>query len=497
MEEVRLFRPVIAGQLNADSNTIVAAWQRIAGAQSYVLQVSRDTFRTVDITMNVDTNVVAIKKLLFNQLYQLQVKALASDTILNSRWSPLGAIRTSSSILKVPAIDDITFNSVRVRWTNKGAPVTAIKIIKSADSSVVAQETLSAIDIMNEFKVINGLQAQTKYTVLLYSGTDIRGSVDFNSKAPFTGSVIDLTGFSGRPSLLADTLAVIPSGSTILLKRGETYNIATTINLNKSLIVMSGPDLSTNMQAKIFFTNNFNFTAGATIDSIEFNDVHMYSDNYSSRYLFNTTNSANVGKIKLMNSRVEIFRGILRLQSGTTTVSNFIINNSIIDSVAGFGVLTVGVASCKVETISFVNSTFYKIEKLIASVQNSTSVLLESCTFNEAPLGNNTYLIDYSTSPTNNVTNGISIMNCIFGTGKNSSGAFSVRGFRAGSATAINAGNNFRTSDYVSGGNDFPSIITSNRSSIQLWQDPKNGNFKIADVTFPGRSTAGDPRWRL
>src|SRR6478735_3633362 len=117
----RHFRPVIEGQLSADSNTIVSAWQKIAGAKSYVLQVSRDTFRTIDATIKTDTNSVEIKKLLFNQLYQLQVMAIAPDTVLNSRWSYLGAIRTLSSILKVPAIDDITFNSVRVRWTTKGA----------------------------------------------------------------------------------------------------------------------------------------------------------------------------------------------------------------------------------------------------------------------------------------------------------------------------------------------------------------------------------------
>jgi hypothetical protein len=183
--ESRLFRPVIEGQLSADSNTIVAAWQKIAGAKSYVLQVSRDTFRTVDVTINTDTSSVEIKKLLFNQLYQLQVKAVAPDTVLNSRWSPLGAIRTLSSILKVPAIDDITFNSVRVRWTTKGAAVSSVKIVKTADNSVASQVNLSASDITNEFRVITGLQADTKYTIFLYSGTDVRGYVDFSTKAPF------------------------------------------------------------------------------------------------------------------------------------------------------------------------------------------------------------------------------------------------------------------------------------------------------------------------
>src|SRR5688500_7082135 len=75
LEPSRLFRPVRAGELSADSNTIVASWQKIAGATNYVVEVSRDTFRTIDLSLSVDTSEAVVKKLLFNQLYQVQVKA--------------------------------------------------------------------------------------------------------------------------------------------------------------------------------------------------------------------------------------------------------------------------------------------------------------------------------------------------------------------------------------------------------------------------------------
>ncbi|MBC7901936.1 MAG: fibronectin type III domain-containing protein [Gemmatimonadaceae bacterium] len=490
----RLFRPVLAGQLSADSNTIVAEWQRIGGAKSYMVQLSRDTFRTVDLSMQMDTNVLVAKQLLYNQLYQVQVRANAPDSAFNSKWSYLGAVRTLSSILKNPAVDDITFNSVRVKWTTKGAPVTSVKILKTLDSSVAVQSALSPADRTNELIVMGGLQPAVKYTIMLYSGLDLRGYVDFNTKAPFSGTVIDLTGITGRPSVLADTIPIVPSGSTILLKKGLTYNIASAINLNKTLIIISAPDLSVTQQAKIYFTSNFNFAAGATIDSIEFNDVHMYSDNWASRYVFNTTNSATVGKLKFMNSRVEMFRGIVRLQSGTTTVNNFICFNSTLDSLMNYGVLTAGVATCKVDNFLLQNSTIYKAEKVIASSSVANSDTIESCTFNDAALGNGSYYIDYNA---NLVANGITVTNCIFGTGRNSAGAFAVRDFRAGAGTPVSAVNNLRTADHVSSGGDLPGISTYNRPSTQLWLDPANGNFQILDNTFPGRSTAGDPRWRL
>jgi hypothetical protein len=234
--------------------------------------------------------------------------------------------------------------------------------------------------------------------------------------------------------------------------------------------------------------------ANATIDSLEFNDVYMYSDNYTSRYIFNTTNSASVGKIKFVNSRMEIFRGIMRLQSGTTSVGSYIINNCMVDSVQGYGVLTAGVATCKVDNISFTNSTFYKLEKFISSSSASTSVLVDACTFNEAPAGNNSFYIDYNA---NNVTSGITVSNCIFGIAKNVTGTLTVKDLRASAATIISASNNFRTSDHVSTGNDLPNIVIYNRLSTELWVSPPAGNYKINDITFPGRSTSGDPRWRI
>lgn len=489
----RIFRPQKAGELLADSNTIVASWLRVADAKSYMVQISRDTFKTVDATITTDSSAAVIKKLLFNQLYQVQVKAIAPDTSRNSNWSFIGAVKTLSSILKIPGVDDITFNSIRVRWTTKGAPVSSIRIVKTADGSVVSNVNLTPSDVTNEYKIISGLTPDTRYTIFLYSGADERGYVDFNSKAPFSGTVIDLTGISNRPGVLADTLPVIPSGSTILLKRGEQYNISSSFAINKSLTITSAPDLSTTAQAKIFFTSNFAFAAGANIDFVEFNDVFLYSDNYSSRYVFNNTNSANVGSLRFLNCKAEIFRGFVRLQSGALNLSNLVINNSIIDSIGNFGMINIA-ASSKIENISFTNSTFYKIEFLVSSAQNSTSVIVDNCTFNETPLGSNSrYFFDYGSL---NVANGISISNSLFGIGKNSNGAFTVKGVRAGSSTVISGTNNYRTADYVSGGNDIPNITTSNRTSVQLWQAPASGDFKIMDATFPGRNSTGDPRWR-
>ena len=175
--------------------------------------------------------------------------------------------------------------------------------------------------------------------------------------------------------------------------------------------------------------------------------------------------------------------------------NNYVVDNCVIDSIAGYGIITVDNTTVKADNISITNSTIYKAEKFITSSKQtagSSSVVVANCTFNETLVGSN-ILIDYGSFT---VTNGITVSNCIFGTVK--SGGTNQRDVRASASTTVNAPNSYRTSDYISAGaaNDFPGVITYTKSSTQLWQDPINGNFKIIDGSFPGRTNTGDPRWR-
>ena len=496
-EPVRLFRPP-SGQLSTLNNTIVVNWQDIKGAASYILQVSRDTFRTIDYSFNLDTNAFVVPNLRWNQLYQLQVKAIAEDTSLNSGWSSLGGIKIpkfAAWIHEEPTSNQSTDEAIKVNWRSGGDAVTSIKVLKASDSSLVKEVPLDNTDNTNKYKIISGLSGSTSYVVFLYSGTTDRGWENYTTKTPLAGTLIDLRNITGRPSVLSDTIPSIPSGSIVLLKRGNTYNISSSVSLSKSIMITNGDDLLVPEPATLFFTSNFNFVAGSTIDSIVFKGLTLRSDNYGSRYVFNTTNGATVGSMKFLNSRIEIFRGIVRLQSGATTVNNFIVDNCILDSLSNYGVLTVDNISCKTDNISITNSTIYKAEKVITSTKQtagSVSVRLENCTLNETVTGTNAY-IDYGST---NVSAGITVANCIFGVAK--AGGTVIRDIKAGTSTSVNASNNYRTSDYISAGsaNDLPNVMTYTKPSTQLWQDPVNGNFKIIDNAFPGKANSGDPRWR-
>ncbi len=498
-EAPRLFRPVIKEALESNGNWIRASWQVINGSASYTAEISTDSFKTVAATVKIDTNVHLFENLYWDKLYQVRVKANAADTVKSSKFGDLGTIKTARfpTILNIPAISEVNDNSVKVSWTTSGAAVTEVRILLAADSSVIKTAILIPIDVTNAYKLVSGLNASTPYIIFLYSGTTVRGWANFTTKAALTGALIDLRGITGLPNILADTIPDVASGSIILLKRGETYNISATINLSKTITFMAGDDLLNPAKPIIYMPANFNIVAGSLIDSIVFNGVVLRGSDYASKYVFNINVACTIGKVRFENCLAEIFRGVMRTQSQPAIIGTFEVNNCIVDSIAGYGLLTVDVATSKADVIKVTNSTFYKTEKVITSRNNSISVFIDNCTFNESPLGNSSsYYVDYNTAGTNNVTNGITVNNCIFGIGKNSAGAFTVRDARANAATAINATNNYRTSDHLSAGNDFPSIIPHTKTAAQLWQNPMGGDFKIIDNTFPGRSSTGDPRWR-
>ena len=493
----RLFRPVLKEDLQSDGNWISVLWQPIKDAASYTIQLSKDSFQTVLASATVDSNYHVFENLNWEQLYQLQIRANAQDSSKNSRFSDIGAIKTPRfpSILNVPGTSDKSDNAVRISWTNSGATVTDIKILQASDSSVVKEVTLSSTDVSNEYRIVSGLTGSTDYIVYLYSGTTVRGWANFKTTAPLSGNIIDLREIEGRPAVLKDTLGVIPSGSIVLLKRGEEYSISSATNLDKSVTIMSGTDLLNPSQAVITLSANFNITSGSNIDSIVFKDVHLVGTDYASKYVFNINTACNVGKVSFDACHIEIMRGVMRTQSQPAIIGTYMINNCIIDSIAGYGIITVDVASSQVSDIIIQNSTIYKAEKIITSKNNSNSVTIENCTINEAPRGGN-YTIDYSTSGSNNVTAPIVIKNCIFGIGKDNAGNRTVNGYRVGSSTTLDVSGTYYTADRLAATSELPSLIPYTKNSTELWQDPFNGDFKIIDGSFQGKANAGDPRWR-
>jgi hypothetical protein len=483
------------------------------GKLTYTIEISKtQTFQTIDFTATVDTTVVTVNntQIAVRQPYWVRVKALANGSQAESKWNTSTAtfmILGEQFFLPIGA-NDLIDNAVILRWrTTPG--LTKITLAQGTNPAV--DYPLDATDLANTFKQINGLTPNTAYTAQLYAGTLFKGILTFTTRAALAGSVIDLRGITGVPTILADTIPDVAAGSIVVLKKGQTYTIPASMDIPRTITIMPGFDFS-NAETKIFMggaagnATSFNIPAASNIDSIVFKDLTLYSDGYGAKYVFNISRQCNINKIKFDNCKAEIFRGVCRLQTAAVILKDYIVNNCIMDSLSNYGVLTVDNVLCKVDNITLTNSTFWKAERIIVSRSNSVSIKIDNCTFNEAPSGNS-YFINYLDGSTlNKVTAGITMTNCILGIGKTTttSSVRTVRGIRADAS--ITASNNYKTSDFTyvpipdpnPNGEPFPipTLLNYAGTSEQLWQSPYTGNFKIIDNSFAGRNTAGDPRWR-
>jgi len=489
----RLFRPTIDGSLTADGNYITASWQKVTGAVTYTVQVSRDTFKTIDQSYTIDSVHITFLNLQWEKLYQVQVRANAGDSLKSSKMGTLGAIKTPKfpTILNTPGVSDLTDVAVRVSWTTSGAAVTTVKILKASDSSVVTTVNLTATDVSNANTIVNGLTPNTAYIIFLYSGTSVRGWANFSTKATLTGNVIDLRNVSGPASVLFDTLPKISAGSTVLLKRGETYTTpSSAYTFTQTVTIMTGTGFSGG-PARISLANNFD--ASGTFDSIHFENLTFVQAGAS--YVMNIGNVAQIGKITFESITTEgVFNNaFIRLKTSGDVISNLVINNSVIDSVgllAKYPIVYAGTPNMVFTNVQVTNSTFNSIYYFVRQDNTvpASSLNISNCTFNDF-INQAGYFVKYTTFPSN-----FTISNTIFGKTTDKTSA----NFMSSSAPVVFS-NSYYTNDCIFSANPITAFSSGlsayANASTNLFTDPSTSNFKIKDNTFGGKSSAGAPRW--
>ncbi len=522
-ERTRLFRPVLNEELTAELNTIIVNMGKIKEATSYTLEVSRDTFRTIDYTIEADTNYIVINEevlngdqLFWNTLYQVRATAHAIDPQYDSKESDLGNVRTERfpSILNVPTSADVIDVAARVTWQPIGAPVTKIKVFSATDlklTNPLAERTVSQSEQQAGVAIVTGLTPATTYQLAIYSGADggtLRGwefyttlaaGVDLNDP-----NVINLTE-NEDPDAVKNAVATATNGQIIVVKKGVLYNLPSD-PLDKSITIRGSLGFGSE-KAVLFTTGNWNIAGGATIDHIRFIDVELRGEDIGGDYVFNPNNSdlTMVNELKFDDCIINTFRGIIRIR-GKVFINNYIINNSIVHHIGNYGIFTTdtdGEGNAAFDNIALTNSTFSKINSFMTSRQNAKSLVIDACTMNElaAPDGI-VFRWRGTDGERSNVLNGISITNTIWGPAwdEGQSGNLNVRGIYDGlEATNFNIVNTYATSDFGFTANSeipgFPSL-RYNGTPKDLWVNPDGLNFNFKDSGFAGKFDSGDPRWR-
>lgn len=465
---------------------------------TYTVEISQDSlFSTPGQSFSTDTSAITIHQgpLVIRKVYYARVRTDGRDTATSSHWLYSKGFSITGEQLFLPVADSNLIDRAVILYWKPTAGLTKLTFVSGGVTRTIP---LSAEQSLAGRLQVDTLTPATTYTVEIYKDDASKGILHITTKAAVaTGpNVVDLSGIIGVTSVLQDTLPKVPAGAIIILRKGEQYVINQPFDISSAISFVSEISFD-NRLPQIYFENNFNFATGSVVDSVVFKDISLRSNSYTGRYVVNANKVATVGKVVFESCRIEVFRGVFRLQTsaaGGTQVRDLVVKNCVVDSIADYGLVHVSNAACAIQNITVQNSTVYKAEKLLVSAQTSNSVVLSNCTFSEVPQGGGTvYLVDYNT--TNNVTNGISLKNCIVGVGLNNGGSVTVRGIRAGTGTSISAGGSYTTSDYVAAANPIVGLTVYTGKMTDLFKDPYNGNFKLIDGKFAGSGTAGDPRW--
>ncbi|WP_109743736.1 DUF5123 domain-containing protein [Arcicella aurantiaca] len=529
VQQTRLFMPVLKKDLSVLNNTIIVNMAGAKTATGYAIEVSRDTFKTVDYKINADTNYVVVNEkllkgesLFWNTLYQVRATALAADAIYNSKVSDLGSVKTDKfpSILIVPTSADLLDVSARVKWNiSTGIKVAKVKVFAKTDlklANPLASYDVSDADQKTGITIVKKLLPETTYQLAIYDATGkvqgwdnyttIKQAVDTKQS-----NVIDLSE-SDDPTALNTALSNAVDGGIIVLKKGATYTMPTTA-FTKSVWITSAYGFGE--QKTIITTSGGGVIAdGSTIDYIRFSNVEIKGADIGASYVFNP-DRASVTLLKELtfdNCILSNMRGVLRMRT-KFFLTNFNIKNSIVYQIGNYGILTTdtdGTGMAAVDNIAIQNSTFSKINIFLTSRQSSKSVLISDCTLNEVGSNTNTSVLLFNwrgtTAATNNVTNGIKISNCVWGGAWDQAGTPTAVSIRAKSATSL-ATTNFTventyglsTLTFVAGTEitGFPTTVYA-KTATDLWVSPNADlNFNFKDLGFAGRKDTGDPRWRI
>lgn len=501
-EPPKLFRPQFT-DITSSGNWIRATWHKYEGAKSFIVELSLDEFQTEPVASAVvDTTFYTFEDLLWDTEYQIRIKSVGA--VVQSDYFLKSGIKTSDYPTKLinPASDDAIDVGIRVKWQIDDVAYTKIEITNTND------EVLQVIDLTPEEYakgelIVSQLDPVKTYRVKAYTDNEYKGKKTFVTLAAqeFEGTVVDLRDMDPTEAATLITtsyLNELEGNTTIVLAGGVSYTINGVAFNDKAVKFVTG--YSFKGMAVLSIDKEFSFTKEVTTPKIEFENVYLTAagdvddstSNYGNKYIFNYNGTGGAGLINFENCHLKYFRGVCRLR-GATVIEKAVINNCIVERIAGYAVFCIDDANSTLKDISLTNSTFYFADRVLTVSKSSktSTVLIRECTFCNTPQTGG-YLCDFTNQSPN-----ITIEKNIFGPGKANEG---TRYFNAGAGASITSTGNYGTTDYLEFTNDqgvkqygIPEITTS---SVGTFTNPANGDFTINDSKFPGVNTAGDPRWR-
>lgn len=178
----QMFRPYQLQRTISD-NEVSLSWK--ATGTSYILELSRDSLVFAN-----DLQVVELvnaerdhtfKNLWSNSLYSVRLKTVSTNSgIKDSEYNEITFVTGTENIFYIVKVEDISANSVLLKWNNAKD---VSKIVVMADGAAEISMNLSANEIAEGQKLIDGLTPGIKYSFKIYLGEMLRGTLTFGRNA--------------------------------------------------------------------------------------------------------------------------------------------------------------------------------------------------------------------------------------------------------------------------------------------------------------------------
>lgn len=485
-------------------NPALLAWEgdREPPEVTYEIMIAKDAEFTdpdaINVVQDSTTFTIGKERLIPYQEYYARVRIVGGPTLAGTAWMNYIGADNSRTFHVLPEINyfrpikvgEVIDVAAKLRWATDKEQVTHL-VLMSDDHTSSERIALTAEQRASGTVLVEDLAPGQGYQAELYLDNQRRGRISFRTKPDVTGAgYIDLR-TSSDPLELQKTLNTVPAGSSIVLKRGMTYTITETFQLDRNVTIMSAPGFG--RRAHIQMSSSFDAVEGSQIDLFKFEDVEITGD-MGSTYVFNLSPASIIKRIEFEACLISDHRGVVRLKdAGTKSVADYVINNSIVQNIGSYGLLNVDHANTTVNNIHLTNSTFIHSEWIVRygnSVRNDlASMTIESSTFFQAPHNNRAFIDMQRTGST---IGSFTVRNTLFGYTGGS------RTFNRTIPTSINVTNSFATSDANWDRGLIDGVVRYSGSSEQVFAAPNKADFADSDLTIIDEtmSTVGDPRWR-
>lgn len=462
---------------NITEESVLLTWEAGLEVTHILLKTGTETAERQDITTDEATNgQKLIVGLLPGTEYTISIyngEARRGETTVTTvmpemvEFNSVQATKTSVSLVWDPeAIQTGSTTVSHYAWCEGNRTPNASDNYTALTGEQIAQGLLE----------ITGFEPSTTYTVALMRGTYVRAMTTFTTVKGIPNDyelapVSDIDSWNDAMKKIGK-VAILIQESVNLDLAGITAEIPQ--GITSLLIWGADPEGNITTTKPGIKTKGFRFNDA--FDTVEFYNLHLYSNGSSGNYIIDNQNVVNnsINNIIIESCVVDEARGLFRIRNtATCSWQSVLIKDCDLNGIGDYGLFTIDGGTFN--KISISNSTMNNTYKIIKAKQTGITLNIDHCTI----FGAGYVLVDGQSGNIN-----INATNTLVG------GLATQKVFEKG-ATLVTDENVFTTSEskYESG-KSWGSMLTI--PATELFANPTNGDFTVQLDEY---KAYGDQRW--